>query len=354
MKQTVKCGVLTSVLKTLGLLSSEFVNGINKLFELGIQAKDAKEEDTPNGKRYTITFDVPEVDVEGMIVVFEPKGDNKYDVSYEYKSKGASESANGKADNIKLASENDIKSYIAKIVEDEFGFGSDKISNYSENIQESANIQIKLKKVSASNGYEIHMTGINCGTDVSRVNNIIDTLMNDDEFISSIPETEQAYEVQEAENSIEVDPIDCLDIAKSISDGDFCRLLSAAKALREDLQYIHWNSKGENFSELYNCTDQYIWTLDSHINLFAEWSVEYYGEVPHLATLDYETSILSSSSGFTAEEGLAIVRQRLKDYTALIELYYCNFDSDIQNVLDDIIRELKKNADYFLARKLLR
>lgn len=346
MKQKVQCGVLTSILKTLGLLSSEFAKGINSLWKLGIEAKNAEEKDTPNGKQYIITFDVPSADVKNMIVVFDPKGDSLYDVSYEYLPEGGSKLSDDDKD-VKLVSDKDVSKYIQNLVEGLFGDAN--VQNYSEEIKESSKIQLKLQKVQASTGYEIHMTGIVCGTDVGRVESIIDTLMNDSEFAESVPETEQVYEVEESENAIEVNPVSSM-----IADNPFVTLLKAAKALKEDLQYIHWNAKGENFQDLHSYTDSTIWSLNGNIDTFAEWSVEYFNEVPHPSTLDYETSLLFTDSGFTADQGFAILRQRLNDYISLIELVYCNFDSDVQSILDEIVRGYKKDANYLIARRLLK
>ena len=283
--------------------------------------------------------DPDDIDETNLVITFTKKGDS-LGVTYTGKTFTGTQIS----DDIKIDSnvEKSIQKAVAKIVADEWGEGN--------NMENSTKIQLSLKRVSTAAGDEIHLTRINCNSDLPLAVSTVNTMMNDSDFVDSIGPDEACYEVCDTGDQLMVNVMN----EEIRASNCFLELFRYAYAMRDDVQNIHWNSAGTNFSDIHSFTDSIVWTLNSQIDRFAEWSVQYFGTMPHAATIRWNCkSVDFANSGATAEKGFEILKNIIDGYIASIELCYCNFDRGVQSVLDGMLEELRKDSDFFIKRRTL-
>lgn len=336
MKSKVEAGLLSSIADIIKSISSIIAKGLDYLYKIGIETEDV--EKTPEG---------------GLKFKVKTPQDNKFDVNCKPTSRKGYfdmefKSDDGDSFTEKNVKEADIQKVILKVIKDWWGESAMKDSTITE---ASNTIRVGLKKVAATDGSEIHMTSIMCGTDFKVASDMVDAILNDDEFVAEIPEEATLYDLVDDGDNIDVevvaDPDDgYVNIAPAVA------MLAAAINLKDDLQCIHWNAKGKQFNNIHEYLNGAIDALSEQIDYIAESCVEFYGWCPHSGDLP-KTEPLQAFEGFSNTEGFAIVRDKIHEFVDCLELMYCNFESDYQSIMDDWIRYWKKEADYFIARRLI-
>ena len=117
---------------------------------------------------------------------------------------------------------------------------------------------------------------------------------------------------------------------------------------------IHWNAKGDKSEELHRIAENFIYTLRSHIDTLGELAVERCGSVPSPISIMRELSDdCNTLSGFDFDGGIQIIQGAITNYVASLETFYCNQTHDVQSVLDNWIRDLNSQKEYFLQRRLM-
>ena len=335
LKTKVEGGLLSSIADIIKSISSVLVKGLDYLYKIGIETKDV--EQTADGG---VKFSVKTPSDHEFTVTCNPVNGRQGYFNMEFKSKDGDTL---KESNVK---EDKLQDTILKVIEEWYG----KEEADGTNISTDSNTRIKvgLQKVACDDGYEIQMTKIQCSTDIKSAKRLLDTVLADDEFVESIPEDETVYDL--------VDEPESIDVEIAVDSNCDCQpgviILAAAINLKDDLQCIHWNALGRQFNNIHEYLNGPIDTLNEQIDSIAEYCVELYGSVPHSGSLPKE-SPMDPNSGFSNTQGFSIVREKMHDFIDCLELLYCNFSSDYQSVLDDWIRYWKKEADYFVARRLL-
>lgn len=345
MRQQVCAGVTADLTKMLSSLSAAFVKGLNKLFDIGV--KLVSSEETEDGG-FELHFDIPDKGIKDFTFEFVPTEEDRYDVHYYCKS---FDTPIDETDySVYLKTDKSIQEYVKNIIEGEYGEGSTKgMKNHEDEVKESTRLQAKFTKVMAADGYEIHLTAINCAGSLAEAVEIMDTLMSDESFTADIPENGQAYEINDEGDTLAVEPI-----AEMDQDNFFIPLLKCVTKLQADMQCVHWNAKGEQFADLHSFADNYNWWTKTCIDVLAEWSVEVFGYAPHPAELLSNDLTLDVNNGFTLEQGFSIIRDDINCLISAIELVYCNMSSDMQSVADEWLRSLKHDTNYAIARRLLK
>lgn len=329
MKQTVQAGVLDKLVDMVKSISSLLGKGLDYLYKIGIEMdKPTQNEDG------SIEFDAKSPMGNEFHVICKPAGKKDY-FDLEFTADGET------AEKVKNIKGDRIHEVIKKVAKEWWG-------EDVEVTKASNSIQVGLRKVTAGEDVEVQMTAINCDTDIPTAVMLIDTVLNNDEFVDTIPEEETFYEIADDGDDVDLTNMEEFEITTNAAE----TMLAEAINLKDDLQYIHWNARGRQFNNIHEYLNGPIYAVSEQIDYLAEACVEFYGHCPHSGAMQ-KREPLNKPEGYSNQEGFQLVRDLMHLYIDCLELFYCNFESDFQSILDDWIRYWKKEADYFIARRLI-
>lgn len=248
------------------------------------------------------------------------------------------------------------KNKITKFVTDyahKYGLGTveegidvnDNVGMEDDELFESTKIAVTLQRVSAGKEDTINLCAINAGTDVIKAMNILDQVLSDDTFVATITEEPKSFEIVDTEDAYDVENTDTVDTSKT-----FEEMLRACVECYHNLECIHWAAKGKQFKEIHSLTESLLWDIRYNSDTIAEWCVEFTKEVPNV--LSYQYTPLEGCDGFDFDSAVAAAKCQIDNYVKVLECYYVNVDHDVQSVMDNWIRDLKKKSNYVLERSL--
>lgn len=333
---TIKCGFIGDVANFIKALSSAISQGIDKLIDLGYEVKKSELTDDGGFLLHITTgsgehkFTIKCTPVPNRLKVFDMEFTS--DNNKQWSKKNVKEK-----DFVKVAQEAALELFgedsVAELLDDA---GNDMLAS-------SNSIQVTLKKVMSSTDCSIHLCAINANYAPGQVLSDLDTILSDDNFIAQITSEPISFDVIDTGDSFEVEERDDVSTADS-----YLHLLTAAWSLHSGLNYVRWNAAGEYMTNLRAFIENQIWAITSQIDYIAETCVAVSGSVPHPSTFQNSECISTPLTSFTSKQGYQYVQSLLDNYIAAIECYYCNFPSDVQNLLDDWLREWKRQSKYFI------
>ena len=333
MTETINCG---KFLDTVKHISDLLFKGFDKLIDLGLKFEDNIDTPADGVKIFHITtgggkkFDLKMTD----------NGKDAYDL---YAKVTGFKPLDAKK--IKVA---DVPKVISDYVDNVLGEGVEEAKDDSGNDLFSSEYKciVSLKKVTANKDIEVHLTSINCSVDPVTAMSNIQTVLNDNSFMSQLNEEPKTFSIVDEGDTLDVNecPSEC-----ATSTDYILNIFSAAKSLLDYIKFIHWNVKGEHMKDIHNMTDGFIGSLQSQMDMFAELQVELFNYMPNPSTLNIccDCSQVDTSNAECVYNSL---RDSINSYVSALELYYCNFSADVQSVLDDYIREWNKQANYFIKQ----
>lgn len=261
-------------------------------------------------------------------------------------------------------SEDDAMKFIEDTLENKFGVEwaedntrteekqatSDDQTSTSEHandgqVTSSKRINACLHKVVSATGYDVVLSKVYGNYSPSEMAADLDELLNCDNFISQLPEQPTCYEVVTTDDEMDVSECQMPKMCNPIP-----QLLTICIGTYNNLKHIHWNFKGTHFDDVHNLTDNEAYTVMSMIDTLAELSVEICGCVPHIVELtpDEDLDIPTSCD----ESALMYVKRDLLKLADALEFYECNFDKDVQDMFSGWVRQLRKDADFFITGRL--
>lgn len=247
-----------------------------------------------------------------------------------------------------VLTEDNIIDFITDYAEDhDLGSVSGDYIEVEEDEQvDSANkISVTLQRISSSTEDTINLCAINAGSSVSNAMKMLNDVLQDDEFAASISTEPSSFEITEEGDSYDVEEIDSVDVSAT-----FENMLQACIQCYHNLQTIHWGAKGDKFAELHSYTESLLWDVSYHQDTIAEWCVEYTEKVP--VVLGYQYVPIECVDGFDFNQGMEKTKELIDGYLSVLECYYVNVEHDVQSILDNWIRDLKKRSNYMLDRTL--
>ena len=340
----VQAGVIDDVSSIVKKLFDTIFKGIDKLLDgRGYDKKDSKEvdvDDSPSGENYFGTETIYESgngDQVKVTVVQTSKNPDKFTVTVK---------ANGHREIVKKnVKSNKIDDVVTSYMDSE-------LSATNEGpIESSKRLQVTLKRVAASTGAEIHLTAINANYSIVEAMTDLDVILADDEFANMITDEPKSFEITEVEDEDEYDVNEMDEDEEVDTTETYSSMFFAALQLQYNLQYIHWGAKGEQFAEIHRMVDSIMWCAREHVDVLAELMVEKTGVVPHPGTAQFAQ--LPDPDGLNFQSSLEYAITSIHDFIDVLEGYYVNLDHDVQGQLDSWIRDMKKNADYFMKRQTL-
>ena len=353
--------IIKALIQSLSSISKSLSTGIDALIKSGANIDHMKQE--PDG---TIKFTILTGGNHEVLVtcVQDKNNKDKFDVHVECKIDGYTwedDYSNIDGKNIEKVVFTFIDDYLAESVEDiiENAIKTGKITYVKmKRIFSSEQDIIKVKKIY---GYE---------SLPSMISNI-ETVVNDDSFAGSIPESDQWYAITDNdEEDLEVELVPTNnDMYNELENGHECleslfpNLLVCLLNAKNTLQYIHWNFRGTNFNDVHTYTDQLVGQFEYMIDGIGELCAENGIEVPNLSTLNigenyeamvqdciysygYNLSISDSKDAFRSIKTILLVIIKCLKYV------YYSFDSSVQSLLDDWILRLSKDANYFIDHRI--
>lgn len=254
----------------------------------------------------------------------------------------------------KLFSNDDISKFVLDYAE-KYDLGAleegidvnDNVDMKNDDLFQSSKISVTLKKVTASdNTCDIHLCAINAGSDPIKAMHMLSDVLQDDEFVDTITEEPVSFDIVEVKDAYDVNETESVDTSNT-----FEEMLRACVECYHNLQAIHWGSKGDKFRDIHSIAESILYSVQYNMDNIAEWCVEYTKKVPNV--LSYQYNALDTSCGFDFESGVRAVKQQVDNYIKVLECYYVNVEHDVQSVMDNWIRDLKKQSNYVLDRSLI-
>lgn len=231
-------------------------------------------------------------------------------------------------------------------VQDDEGDDGDQAAQSAESA-----VRLTLSKVTSSTGTDIQLSAITSSFGVADTMAVVDTLVQDPEFVAQIPEGAGcSYEVCPDGDCLDVQ--ECEGVAINMQD-NIERILAPMYVLWAKIFMIGINSYGPSADALSSACDNYIWDVRSQIQDLSRLAARLGGYAPNpavmlspIATTDY------SGVKYNKEGGFSELRKAIRDVINALELYYCNFAHEEQAILESWIHNWKNVADYVLSRQI--
>lgn len=334
MKDKVEAGLISDVKDLLKKALSSIFNLVDKVAgSIGWEAKGEAEEVTVDGrkgmKRMYEAGDSGAV----TITTFPIEGDNdSFDVKFEVDAVLDGKHIKGEESHKKVK-ESQINDLLSKFAA-KHGF---------EKIESSSSIRVTLQRVTCGDESTINMTAICADEFISDLMTRVDELVANDDFVSTICENPTTFAIAEDADSFDVqeqaEPINCCDV--------LLKLIFKQQAIINSLKTIHWGAKGDDFFTLHNRTESLYSAITWHMDTMGEYMVEKFDTIPDLNGGCYCKYVQETSTGYDVRSGFEAIRCLLEKYVCELECFYMVAEHDMQSVLDNFIRDMKREKDYF-------
>lgn len=221
----------------------------------------------------------------------------------------------------------------------------DSSNTSADSVSQSTKMSVTLQRVSAGTEDTINLCAIRANNVISAMN-ILDEVLSDDEFVATITSEPVSFEITETDDAYDVQDISSVDTSNT-----FVEMLRACVECYHNLECIHWAAKGSKFKDIHSYTESLMWDIKYQTDTIAEWCVEFTKTAPNV--LAYQYTPLDPSEGYGFESAMSATKGQIDDYVKVLECYYVNVDHDVQSVMDNWIRDLKKKSNYVLDRTLM-
>ena len=210
-------------------------------------------------------------------------------------------------------------------------------------VNSNTSVRMTLKKVVANDELDIELVAINSPFDAKRTNTVIDQIVDNPDFVESLPMNEPAsYDVNPEDLSfLACEDSECCDLSCSIF-----KILQVLYKLYFDSMSITWNAKGPNYQTIVTLADTYMWTTKGLIDQLSIEHFKLYNYAPH-PTCFVECD---SDCNFTNTSSVQILQNDISCVIDIIDLYYCNFEGLLQQCLIDAKDKFSTELNYTLAR----
>lgn len=343
MKKTIQAGALSDAASTTKKFLDKLIDGMGKWLDIkGWKREDEGQVDLADGTYSKIKYMSGNNDVVYAYIKPDEKKEKHVHLIVEYKKKQYP----CKHNPIK---ESQLFDYMTEFM-DQFDLGSNEGEQVE--VDSSDNVRVTLKKVTAGTTAKIHLGAINPGRySIKAAMEMLTDVLADDDFADSIPEESASYEIIDLSEEDEYDVNEIENDAVDLN-STYLHLLQSAITMQRDFQSVMWGACGHELNELRRQIESRMWDCNYYVNTFAELVVEKTGQIPHLSNFCDLEAIPDLSVGFDLESGLRVAQHSAQQFVDTLEGYYVNLDHDIQNTIDNWIRDLKKWCDYCIARQI--
>lgn len=223
----------------------------------------------------------------------------------------------------------------------------DKLFGFDNDVEACSYINCTLSKIKTESGYNIDLHKISASLDVAPEFNIecLSDLCADEQFCNELTETPTSYSLECYD-----DHIDCFECDEVDEDDTTYGIILHLIHFRNVMLYAHWNVRGANFSDVHNMLSGYIGTAGFELDEFAELYAEGHpGKCTPYPYDIYECPFADNDfEECDPNRILKEIQEEIRNHVDILEMYYCNYPSDVQSRLDDMIRYWSKEANYKL------
>lgn len=204
-----------------------------------------------------------------------------------------------------------------------------------------------LKAVDASRRANVSLVTIQANYEPKAVLADLYDFVNSDELVEDLTEGQAVpLEIDVTNDGYEYEVSTDLSTPVELS---LQEILKALWRMYVDSLYLSYYMVGSGApSDARNSCDDARWMSQSQADKLAEICIELGVDVPHPSELLERDCILCSMN---TDERMEHIFNRATDIIAAIDLYYCNFEKDVQSVLDNWLRGWK-NLVYYRMRSV--
>lgn len=341
MKQKVRANVINDIANAFKTISETLFKFFDKFDDYGIEVTKKEQIDNGGVKMWCKYDDIDFGLIVSPILDENQKSTGKSNVLVRCNKKGH------KFENI---NDFDIDKQVIELLKKEIGLGAESDSD-DGSVNSSRKLQVTLQRITSATSCAINLTSINANFDSIGANELLNTVLDNEDFLSTVTENPTSFEITDCGDCINVQTIDGF----STSDV-FHNLLSKAVKLWGMLSVIHWNAHGDDFSDLHRMTDTYRYRIMNDIDMFGELIVELGGAAKNPVLLPREDITPAFNADYSDttsfKSALSMIRDMISEYIESLELYYVNFSYDIQHEMNCRIRDWKRERDYFIKQCL--
>lgn len=214
-------------------------------------------------------------------------------------------------------------------------------------VDSSNHIRVSLQKIQSSSDSAIKITRIETAVNPILACEYIEDIIQDDEFYDQVSEDPTTYDIFIENDAFDIQPCGC----EPNIDGTYHTILIHAYHTLFKLQAIHWNTKCKQFMRLHTMTNDYVYKQFYDIDKLAEIALQNQdwinmNDIIQSTDKDYPVDNLDYDTA------LSSIEQTIKDYVAVLELYYPNVPHQVQSIFDEWIDYWKTEYDYKLQRMI--
>jgi len=135
----------------------------------------------------------------------------------------------------------------------------------------------------------------------------------------------------------------------------FTKSSCMAVLVSNDIHYIHFMAKGEDFDKIHLLAEEYYKQLEEETDFLYELAIEYEQPIVNYSSAlkqikDYD---IEEEDQYDYEDAVHLIMFKLELYVdCLIELQKKVQEEDVKSKLDDIIRKWNKEINYKLKRRM--
>lgn len=212
---------------------------------------------------------------------------------------------------------------------------------------ESCKLTLSNRVIKGSNNISMHK--IMCSSDYNTTAECVDTLLADNSFIDNLSSVPKSFDIVSNGDNMSVfeisDDYD-VDIPSIIA-----RIFDCAVTTYSNLKAIHWGCDGSNFFTIHEKLDTYTTEMLAEIDFYGELAVEKCNITFNPGNITIE-NLYTPQSNLDTHEYYRLIQENLNNYINTMNLYYCDFDHDVQSSLDNFIRYWNTEANFKLKQSL--
>lgn len=220
-------------------------------------------------------------------------------------------------------------------------------------ITSSKELRISLQRVVSAKEVDIRLCGITANYDFGEATAVLDTLLESDEFIESIPEEVTSYSIIDEGEELDISSLDEAMAEDELILDSLYQMLCAAVKFNMEAQVFHWDSA---FNEhLFSITGDLLYMSQTDVNQIGLWIVQNCNSVvsPYgvQSGMWFEDCDLTSPHSPQIESiGTGKIFDAIDAYVDTLNFFYPNFSHDMQFEIDRMIRGLKEISDFRLKQ----
>lgn len=211
-------------------------------------------------------------------------------------------------------------------------------------IEECKKINVKLRKINASS--ELDLVAINCNYSIHDAIADLAVIADDIEFVDSLTEEPQAFEIIPDAADISVQEVSDFDPSARC----YTEMYTESLALYNNIKSIHWGSKGEGFFTLHEKAEEIANEIHDRLDVIAEWEVQHNKKIINANKLNVIEYLIETDYGFDRMNGFSAIRLLIQKDIEALEAFYTNLPHDEQSIVDDWVAYDNKLANYLLTR----